>query len=74
MDSTGFNTSVEDRYFEDYVPGSVHEFGRIIIDVKLSLPLANNSTLSFSTLTLTAQINYTVASLHPVAYRKPDIA
>jgi acyl dehydratase len=29
MDSAGFATSVEDRYFEDYVPGSVHEFGAI---------------------------------------------
>ncbi len=27
--NTSFKTSVEDRYFEDYVPGSVHEFGRI---------------------------------------------
>ena len=32
MDSTGFKTSVEDRYFEDYVPGSVHEFGMITIE------------------------------------------
>jgi acyl dehydratase len=31
MDSTGFKTPVEDRYFEDYVPGSVHEFGMITI-------------------------------------------
>lgn len=29
MDSNGFKTSVENRYFEDYVPGSVHEFGMI---------------------------------------------
>jgi acyl dehydratase len=28
----GFKTSVEDRHFEDYVPGSVHEFGLITID------------------------------------------
>jgi acyl dehydratase len=28
----GFKTPVEDRYFEDYVPGSVHEFGRITVD------------------------------------------
>ena len=28
----GFKTPVEDRYFEDYVPGAVHEFGRITID------------------------------------------
>ncbi len=32
MDKTGFKTTVEDRYFEDYVPGSVHEFGRITIE------------------------------------------
>jgi acyl dehydratase len=32
MDSAGFNTPVEDRYFEDYVPGSIHEFGLITID------------------------------------------
>jgi len=31
MDKAGFKTTVEDRYFEDYVPGSVHEFGRITI-------------------------------------------
>jgi len=28
----GFKTPVEDRYFEDYVPGEVHEFGRITIN------------------------------------------
>ena len=27
----GFKTPVEDRYFEDYVPGSVHEFGSITV-------------------------------------------
>jgi acyl dehydratase len=32
MDSAGFKTPVEDRYFEDYVPGAAHEFGRITID------------------------------------------
>jgi acyl dehydratase len=32
MDSAGFKTSVEDRYFEDYEPGSVHEFGMITVD------------------------------------------
>ena len=32
MDSAGFKTPVEDRYFEDYVPGSVHEFGMITIE------------------------------------------
>ncbi len=61
----GFKTPVEDRYFEDYVPGSVHEFGRITVDEEsISLPLGNSSTLSFSTLTLTVQNQlYTAASL-----------
>ena len=27
-----FKTSPEDRYFEDYVPGDVHEFGRIVAE------------------------------------------
>ena len=31
MDSVGFKTPVEDRYFEDYEPGSLHEFGVITI-------------------------------------------
>jgi acyl dehydratase len=28
----GFKTPLEDRYFEDYVPGSVHEFGSIKVE------------------------------------------
>jgi acyl dehydratase len=32
MNSTGFTHSPENRYFEDYVPGSVHEFGSIAVD------------------------------------------
>jgi acyl dehydratase len=32
MNLAGFKTPVEDRYFEDYVPGSVHEFGRITVE------------------------------------------
>jgi acyl dehydratase len=32
MDSAGFKASVEDRYFEDYEPKSVHEFGMITVD------------------------------------------
>jgi acyl dehydratase len=32
MDAAGFKTPVEDRHFEDYVPGSVHEFGMITVD------------------------------------------
>ena len=27
-----FTTPVEDRYFEDYVPGAIHEFGSIAVD------------------------------------------
>jgi acyl dehydratase len=27
-----FLTPIEDRYFEDYVPGSVHEFGSIAVE------------------------------------------
>jgi acyl dehydratase len=27
-----FTTPVEDRYFEDYVPGEVHEFGSIAVE------------------------------------------
>jgi acyl dehydratase len=29
-----FTTSIDDRYWEDYVPGSVHEFGSIALDEK----------------------------------------
>lgn len=29
---SGFTTSPENRYFEDYVAGSVHEFGPITVD------------------------------------------
>jgi len=32
METAGFKTPVEDRYFEDYVPGSVYEFGRTTFD------------------------------------------
>jgi acyl dehydratase len=34
MKSAGFKTPVEDRYFEDYVTGSVHEFGMIKVEEK----------------------------------------
>ena len=30
--TSSFTTPVEDRYFEDYVPGSVHEFGSIAVE------------------------------------------
>jgi acyl dehydratase len=29
-----FATSTDNRYFEDYIPGAVHEFGAIVIDEK----------------------------------------
>jgi acyl dehydratase len=32
MRSSGFAHPPEDRYFEDYVPGAVHEFGSIDVD------------------------------------------
>jgi acyl dehydratase len=32
MDLAGVKTPAEDRYFEDYAPGSVHEFGRITVE------------------------------------------
>jgi acyl dehydratase len=33
MNSSNFTTSVENRYFEDYVAGSVHEFGPIAVEL-----------------------------------------
>lgn len=32
MTSNTFSTAITDRYFEDYVPGSIHEFGSIAVD------------------------------------------
>ena len=32
MKQSTFITPADDRYFEDYVPGSVHEFGSITVD------------------------------------------
>jgi acyl dehydratase len=32
MSKTGFHHVREDRYFEDYVPGAIHEFGSVVID------------------------------------------
>lgn len=29
---TSFTTACSDRYFEDYIPGSVHEFGEVLVD------------------------------------------
>ena len=34
MNSSNFTTSVENRYFEDYVAGSVHEFGPIAVELE----------------------------------------
>lgn len=31
MTTAGFHTAIEDRYFEDYIPGQVHEFGTIAV-------------------------------------------
>ena len=36
-----FSTPVEDRYFEDYVAGSVHEFGRIAVDEREVIEFAS---------------------------------
>jgi acyl dehydratase len=36
-----FTTPVEDRYFEDYVAGSVHEFGRIAVDEREVIEFAS---------------------------------
>lgn len=41
MISAGFKTFVEDRYFEDYVTGSVHEFGMIAIQEKGIIAFGN---------------------------------
>jgi acyl dehydratase len=32
MDRSGFVHPPDDRYFEDYVPGAVHEFGSVAVD------------------------------------------
>lgn len=32
MKSTSFTTSIDDRYFEDYVPGTIHAFGYVSVD------------------------------------------
>ena len=34
MCDTPFRVPIEDRYFEDYVTGSVHEFGPILVEEK----------------------------------------
>jgi hypothetical protein len=32
MSKTGFHHAPDDRYFEDYVPGAVQEFGSVVVD------------------------------------------
>lgn len=32
MSSSSFSTTPDNRYFEDYLPGAVHEFGAIAVD------------------------------------------
>ena len=32
MTNSAFNVPAEDRYFEDYIPGSIYEFGSIVIN------------------------------------------
>ena len=34
MNNSAFSTSIDNRYFEDYLAGSVHEFGGITVDEK----------------------------------------
>jgi len=40
MTNSEFNPSIEDRYFEDYIPGSVYEFGSILVEEKDILDFA----------------------------------
>jgi len=47
MDLAGFSTPPEDRYFEHYLPGAVHEFGLIKVQ---NLPSMVGSSLRGGTL------------------------
>jgi len=40
MANSEFNPPIEDRYFEDYIPGSVYEFGSILVEEKDILDFA----------------------------------
>jgi acyl dehydratase len=40
MTNTEFNPPAEERYFEDYVPGSVYEFGSIVMEEKEMIEFA----------------------------------
>ncbi len=35
-----FATPINDRYFEDYVPGDIHEFGSIVAEEKEMIAFA----------------------------------
>jgi acyl dehydratase len=40
MTNSEFNPPIEDRYFENYIPGSVYEFGSILVEEKDILDFA----------------------------------
>ena len=40
MTDSTFNPPADDRYFEDYVPGSVYEFGSIVMEEKEMIDFA----------------------------------
>jgi acyl dehydratase len=40
MNNSTFSPPAEDRYFEDYVPGSVYEFGSIVMEEKEMIDFA----------------------------------
>ena len=40
MTNSEFNLPIDDRYFEDYIPGSVYEFGSILVEEKDILDFA----------------------------------
>ncbi len=40
MSNSTFNPPADDRYFEDYVPGSVYEFGSIVMEEKEMIDFA----------------------------------
>jgi acyl dehydratase len=40
MTNSEFNPPIEERYFEDYVPGAVYEFGSIIVEEQNILDFA----------------------------------
>lgn len=40
MTNSVFNPPIDDRYFEDYVPGSVYEFGSVVVEERAILDFA----------------------------------